>query len=278
MNSSRKVRRLLPLVAAALLAVVLFAPAAKAAEIPPLVSTSQYKALVSYVEKLNGLTHTPATAAKKASYEDQLENKHDATVDKATALFNRAKKAAQRESQQQIAIGSKTIRQTEAGELAALRKDYDARMDRAADLHDRAVARVEDILNNRNAALSRQITRLRKQKAEAEGPLRKAAIQESIDRRSKRAGENRKLQQEEIADLKSGYSREKAAIREGKKSVTLSLQQNDAEAIVTLQNRGKRIYNSTVRTLQARRVNQLNDLERKLNAGRAAIGRIPAKS
>src|SRR6185312_2135004 len=124
----------------------------------------------------------------------------------------------------------------------------------------------------------KQVTRLHKQKAEAEGSLRKATIQEAIDRRTKRAGENRKLQQEEIADLKAGYSREKAAIREGKKSATQSLQQNDAEAIVTLRNKGKRIYNAEVRTLQARRVNQLNDLERKFNAGRAAIARIPAKS
>lgn len=280
MNSSRKVRRLTPVVAVALLAVALLAPAAKAAaaEIPPLVTTPQYKALVGYVEKLNGLSHVPATAAQKASYEDQLENKHDATVDKATALFDRAKKAAQVESQRQIAIGVQTIRQTEAGELAALRRDYDARMDRAAEGHDHAVARVEDIFDGRNAALRRQTTRLRKQKAEAEDPLRKAAIQESIDRRTKRGSENRKLQQEEIADLKAGFGRERAAIREGKRSATQSLQQNDAEAIVTLRNRGKRIYNSTLRTLQSRRVNQLNDLERKFNAGRAAIGRIPAAS
>jgi hypothetical protein len=278
MNPSRKARRLIPAVATALLAVALLAPAAKAAEIPPLISTSQYKALVAYVEKLDGLSQTPATAAQKASYEDQLENKHDATVDKATALFNRGKAAAQRESQRQVTIGVRTIRQTEAGELAALRRDYDARMNQAADNHDHAVARVEDVFDSRNAALSRQITRLRKEKAEAESPLGKATIQEGIDRRTKRLRENRKLQQEEVTDLKAGYSRERAAIREGKQSATQTLQQNDAEAIMTLRNRGKRIYSSTVRTLQARRVNQMNDLERKLNAGRAAIARIPAKS
>jgi hypothetical protein len=278
MNSSRKVRRLVPVIAAALLAVALLAPAAKAAEIPALITTPQYKALVGFVEKLNGLSRTPATAAQKATYEDQLENKHDAAANKATALLERGKKAAQLESQRQIAIGVKTIRQTQAGELAALRRDYDARMNRAADVYEKALGRVQDLFDNRNAALARQTSRLRKQKAEAKGALVKATIQEGIDRRTKRAGENRKLQQEEIADLKAGYSREKAAIREGKQSATQSLQQNDAEAIVTLRNRGKRIYNSTVRTLQARRVNQLNDLERKLNAGRAAIGRIPAKS
>ena len=113
------------------------------------------------------------------------------------------------------------------------------------------MGRVEDIFDGRNAALRRQVSRLRKQKANAKSAIVKATIQEAIDRRTKRGSENRKLQQEEIADLKAGYAREKAAIRDGKQSATQSLQQNDAEAIVTLRNRGKRIYNSTVRTLQA---------------------------
>jgi hypothetical protein len=278
MNPSRKARRLIPAIATALLAVALLAPAAKAADIPSLITTSQYKALVGFVEKLETLSNTPATTAKKAGYEDQLENKHDATVDKSTALFNRGKKAALLESERAIQTGVRTIRQTEAGELTALRRDYDARMDRAATNHANAVGRVENVYDNRNATLGKQVSRLRKQKANAEGALRKATIQEAIDRRTKRAGENRKLKQEELVDLKAGYSREKAAIRSGKQSATKSVQQNDAEAIVTLRNRGKRIYNSTVRTLQSRRVDQLHDLESKLSRGRAAITRMPAKT
>lgn len=278
MNSSRKVRRLIPAIATALLAVALLAPVAKAAEIPPLLATAQYKALVGFVEKLGTLSNTPATAAKKASYEGQLENKHDAAVNKSTALFERGKKAAQLESDRAIKAGVKTIRQTEAGELAALRRDYDARMNQAATNYEKAIGRVEDVYDSRNAALAKQVSRLRKQKAAAEGAIRKATIQDAIDQRTRRASENRKFEQEEIADVKAGYSREKAAIRGGKQSATQSVQQNDAEAIVTLRNRGKRIYNSTVRTLQSRRVDQLNDLERKLGAGRAAIARMPAKS
>jgi len=278
MNPSGKLRRLILATACALFAVALISPIAKAAEIPPLVTTSQYKALEGFVEKLEKDSNTPATAAKKASYEGQLENKHGAAVDKSTALFNRGKKAAQRESERAIKAGVKTIRQTEAGELAALRRDYDARMDRAATNYENAVGRVEDVFDNRNAALAKQIRALRKQKANAEGPLRKATIQATIDRRTKRASENRKLQQEEIADLKAGYRREKAAIRGGKQSATQSVQQNDSEAIVTLRNRSKRIYNSTVRTLQSQRVDQLHDLETKLNAGRAAIKRMPDQS
>jgi hypothetical protein len=278
MNWSPKVRRLIPAFATAMLAVALLAPAVKAAEVPPLVTTPQYEALVSFVEKLETLSNTPATTAKKASYEDQLDNKHDAAVAKATALFERGKKAAKAESERSIATGVKTIRQTEAGELEALRRDYDARMNRAADNYAKAVGRVEDIFDNRNAALAKQVSRLRKQKANAEGAVRKATIQEAIDRRTRRAAENRTIKQEELVDLKAGYAREKAAIRSGKQSATKSVQQNDAEAIVTLRNRGKRIYNDTVRTLQNRRVDQLHDLERKLNRGHAAITRMPVKT
>lgn len=198
-------------------------------------------------------------------------------MNKSTALFDRCKKATQLESDRAISNGVRIIRQTEAGELAALRREYDARMNRTVTSYENAIGRVEDVYDSRNAVLAKQVSRLRKQKANAEGVVRKAMIQNAIDRRISRAGENRKFEQEEIADLKAGYRREKAAIRGGKQSATRSVQQDDAEAIVTLRNRAKRIYDSSVRTLQSRRVDQLHDLESKLGAGRAAIARMPAK-
>ena len=278
MNPSRKLRSLVPVAAVALLALALVAPAAKAANIPPLATTAQYKALVSFVDKLDKLSNTPATAAQKAIYDGQLENKHEAAVNKSTALFNRGKRVAQAESQRAFKTGARTIRRTEAGELAALRREYDARMDRAATNFDNAVGRVEDVYDSRTASLKKQIRRLRQQKAKAEGLVRKEVIQEAIERRIKRGAEDRKLEQEEIADLKAGYRREKQAIRSAKASATRVVTQNDNEAIETLRNRSKRIYNTRVRTLQSRRANQLGDLERKLNAGRAAIARMPVSS
>jgi hypothetical protein len=271
-------RSLVPMAALALLAVVLVAPAANAANIPPLTPTAQYKALVSFVDQLDKLSSTPATAAKKASYGGQLDNKHQSAVNKSTALFNRGKQAAQAESQRAFKTGSRTIRRTEAGELAGLRSEYDARMDRAASNYENAVGRVEDDYDRRTASLKKQIQRLRKQKANAEGIVSKEVIQEAIERRVKRGAEDRELQQEEISDLKAGYRREKTAIRSAKASATRVVQQDDDEAIETLRNRGKQIYNTRVRTLQSRRANQLGDLERKLNAGRAAIARMPVSS
>lgn len=278
MNPSRKLRSLVPVAAVALLALTLLAPAAGAATIPPLASTAQYQALVGFVGKLEGLSNTPATAAQKAGYDGQLENKHEAAVNKSTALFNRGKKAAQAESQRAFQTGVRTIRRTEAGELAALRRDYDARMNQAAANYESTVGRLEDTYDSRSAALRKEIRGLRKQKASAEGVVRKALVQEAIELRVKRLAADRKVEQEELADLKAGYRREKDAIRSAKASASRSVQQNDDEAIVTLRNRGKAIYDARVRTLQSRRVNQLQDLEAKLNAGRAAIARMPVSS
>jgi len=278
MNQSRKLRLLVPTAAVALLALALVAPVANAANVPLLVTTGQYKALVGFVDKLGKLSNTPATTAQKAAYGDQLANKHDAAANKAAALFNRAKRAAQAESQRAVRTGVQTIRSTEAGELTALRNDYDARMNRAADNYQSAVGRLEDVYDSRAASLRKQIRRLRKQKANAEGVLRKTEIEEAIERRVKRAADDRKVEGEELADLKAGYRREKAAIRSAKASATRSVQQNDDEAIETLRNRSKRIYNARVRTLQSRRINQLGDLDAKLNTGRAAIARMPVSS
>lgn len=276
MNSSRRLRLLVPLAAVALFAVALLAPTANAANnIPSFWSSAQYEALVKFVDKLDGLANTPTTAAQKATYDGQLENKHGAAMNKSTALFNRAKNAAKAESQRAFKKGVKTIRRTESGELAALRRDYDARMNRAAANYEAGLGHIEDVFDDREANLRKEIKRLRKQKSNAKTALEKELIQESIERRTKRISDDRKFEQEEIADLKAGYKKEKESIRAGKASATKSVQQNDNEAIETLRNRSNRIYNTRVRTLQSQRTNQIVNLEGKLNAGRSAIERMP---
>lgn len=275
MHSSRRLRPLLPLAAVALLAVALLAPSANAANIPPLSSSAQYKALVKFVDKLDGLARTPATAAQKATYDGRLENKHEAAVNKSAALFARAKKAAKAEAQRAFKAGSQTIRRTEAGELAALREEYDTRMDRAANNYDAELGRIEDEFDTRIATLRKEIKKLRNQKANAKSLGEKALIEEAIERRVDRIAGDRKLEREEVADLKAGYRKEREAIRAAKASATQLVQQDDDAAIERLRNDHNRIYNARVRALQSKRANQLSDLEGKLNAGRSAIERMP---
>jgi uncharacterized small protein (DUF1192 family)/predicted HicB family RNase H-like nuclease len=276
MHSSRRSRLLVPLAAVALLAVALAAPNANAANVPPLSSSAQYKALVKFVDKLDGLARTPVATPQKALFDGQLENKHQAAVNKSTALFNRAKKAASVEAQRAFKAGAQTIRRTEAGELAALRRQYDTRMDRAANNYEAELGRIEDEFDDRVATLRKEIKRLRNQKANAKSAAQKALTEEAIERRLDRIAGDRKLEQEEVTDLKAGYRKEKESIRAAKASATQVVAQDDDAAIERLRSDHNRIYNARVRTLQSKRANQLSDLEGKLNAGRSAIERIPA--
>ncbi|HEX3239677.1 MAG TPA: hypothetical protein VHR18_06030 [Solirubrobacterales bacterium] len=266
------------LAAAALLIAALLAPSANAASVPPLSASAQYKALVKFVDKLDGLSTRPTTASQKATFDGQLENKHGAAVSKSTALFNRAKKVASAEAQRAFKASARTIRNTESGELAALRKEYDARMDRAGADYQAELGRIEDEFDARAATLRKEVKKLRKQKANANGAVAKAQIQEAIERRVKRIVSDGELEKEELADLKAGYGKEKAAIRAAKASATQLVQQDDDKAIETLRNDHNRIYNAKVRTLQSKRVNQVGELEGKLDAGRAAIERMPLAS
>ncbi|HEU4737513.1 MAG TPA: hypothetical protein VFS54_00365 [Solirubrobacterales bacterium] len=266
----------MPLAAIALLAMALLAPSATAANIPPLSSSAQYKALVKFVDRLDGLAYTPTAAAQKAAYDGQLDNKHEAAVNKSTALFNRAKKAAKAEATRAFKAGVKTIRTTEAGELAGLRKQYDTRIDQAANNYQAELGKIEDEFDDRVATLRKEIKKLRNQKANAKTEVQKTLDQEAIERRTDRIAGDRKLEQEEITDLKTGYRKEKETIRAAKASATQLVQQDDDTAVERLRNDHNRIYNAKVRTLQSKRTNQVSELEAKLNAGRAAIERIPA--
>jgi len=196
MHSSRRLRPLASLSAVALLALALLAPSAGAANVPTLSSTAQYKALVKFVDKLEGLARTPTTASQKAVYDGQLENKHEAAVNKSAALFARAKKAAKAESESAFRAGAQTIRRTEAGELTTLRGEYDTRMDRATNNYDAELGRIEDEFDDRVATLRKEIKRLRNQKADAEGPEQKVLIEEAIERRVARIAGDRKLERE----------------------------------------------------------------------------------
>ncbi|HKO38555.1 MAG TPA: hypothetical protein VJU14_09320 [Solirubrobacterales bacterium] len=268
-------RPLVLVAAVALLVAALLAPGASAASVPPLSSTAQYKALVQFVDKLHGLARTPTPSSQKAVYSGQLESKHAAAVNKSTALLARAKKAAKAEAQRAFKAGAQTIRRTESGELATLREEYDARLDRAANNYDAELGRIEDEFDARIATLRKEIKRLRNQKANAKSVTDKALIEEAIERRIDRITGDRKLEQEEVADLKAGYRKEKETIRAAKSSATQVVQQDDDAAIERLRNDHNRIYSARIRTLQSKRANQLSDLEVKVEAGRAAIEKIP---
>ncbi len=274
MNSHRRLRLLVPLAGAALLAVALLASSASAAKIPSFSASAQYKALAKFVDRLDTLASTPTAAAQKTAYDGQLDNKHQAAVNKSNALFNRAKAQAKNESNRAFKKGSQTIRRSESGELASLRSEYDARLASAADNYEAELARIQDEFGDRIEALHKEIKRLRKQKAAA-ATAQQPQFQEAIERRVDRLVADGELEREELADLKAGYGKEKAAIRAAKASAAQLVLKDDDAAIQKLRNDHKRIYTARIATLQGKRDNQIVDLDGKLDAGRAAIERMP---
>ncbi|MEZ5077101.1 MAG: hypothetical protein R2725_06650 [Solirubrobacterales bacterium] len=274
MNPHRGLRLLVPLAGVALLAVALLASSATAAKVPPFSASAQYKALAKFVDKLDGLAGTPTAAAQKTAYDGQLDNKHQAAVNKSTALFNRAKSQAKTEFDRAFRKGSQTIRRSESGELASLRSQYDARLASAAANYEAELGRIQDEFGDRIEALHKEIKRLRKQKAAA-ATAQQPQFQEAIERRVDRLVADGELEREELADLKAAYGKEKTAIRAAKASAAQLVLKDDDAAIQKLRNDHTRIYNARVATIQGKRDNQLVDLDGKLDAGKAAIERMP---
>lgn len=120
----------------------------------------------------------------------------------------------------------------------------------------------------------KEIKRLCKQKAAA-ATAQQPQFQEAIERRVDRLVADGELEREELADLKAAYGKEMAAIRAAKASAAQLVLQEDDAAIQKLRSDHKRIFNARVATLKGKRDNQLVDLEVKLDAGKAAIERMP---
>lgn len=267
-------RALLPL-ALPLIIALLLAPPASAAKVPTLASTAQYKALVEYVDELEGLAAQPTTAAQKAAYDSELTSKHGAAVLKSTALFLRGKKVASKESRTRFRAGSLKVRRAEAAEIATVQDAYGDRLDRAAEAYANELSRLEDIYQRRFAALQKQIADRRVKKAKAKDPRRKAAIQGRIDALIRRVADTRKQRGEAKAELKARYAEEEKALRTGQQRAVAAVRENGDESVAQLRNRWNRVYDRKVASLRAKRASQVADLEAKLNRGRGAIASMP---
>jgi hypothetical protein len=275
MNPTSNLRPIASTTAAALVALLLLAPQATAAKVPPLASTPQYKAFVEYVGKLRTLRTKPATNAKKASYEQQLTNKHQAAVNRSTALFQRAKAAAKAETQGRFRAAARKIRQAEAAELADLRIAYADRLAdaRAGFQHD--VASLEDKFDARYATLRRQIDQLRREKAKAKALPRKVRIQEQINVLIQELGDSRTQEREAGTKLKERYASRKSAIQAAKAAAATKVRDARQEDVESLRARWNRTLNRKLADDRARRANQLSNLEGKLEAGRGYIASMP---
>ncbi|HYH54171.1 MAG TPA: hypothetical protein VD761_08570 [Solirubrobacterales bacterium] len=275
MKTTSNFRPIASVMAVALAALLLLAPGATAAKVPPLASTAQYKAFVDYVNTLRELRAKPATAAKKASYEQRLTAKHQAAVNKSNALFQRVKALAKAETQRQFQVASKKIRLAESAELADLRADYADKLTAARDILQRDVGAVENKFDARYATLNRQITRLRVEKAKAKALPKKVRIQEQINVLIKEIGDSRTQEREAITKLKDRYAERRTAILAAKQAATTKVREAREEDVEEARARWNRAAARQLDDDRVRRSNQLTNLEVKLQAGRGYIASMP---
>jgi hypothetical protein len=275
MKTTSNFRPIASVMAVALAALLLLAPGASAAKVPPLASTAQYKAFVDYVGKLRELRAKPATAAKKASYEQRLTAKHQGAVNRSNALFQRAKAVAKTETRRQFQVASKKIRLAESGELAELRAEYADKLNAARDAFQHDAGAIENRFDARYATVNRQITRLRVQKAKAKALPKKVRIQEQINVLIKEIGESRAQEREAISKLKTRYTERRAAILAAKQAATTKVREAREEDVEKLRSRWNRAAARQLADDRVRRANQLTNLEVKLQAGRGYIASMP---
>src|ERR1700709_1852501 len=122
MAKRRCLRVLVPGLAA--LALLLATPgAALAIKAPGLASSSQYKAFIEYVKKLDGLVAQPTSTEQKNTYEAKLTAKKTAAAHKANALFKRASEETQAEANAEAKEQVERVRAKEGETLEGLRAE-----------------------------------------------------------------------------------------------------------------------------------------------------------
>lgn len=279
MRSISKQRAVLAAAAVGLLALALLVPQAGAAQKPPsLVSTPQYKAFDSYVKELREMRGEPHSAGEKEGFERQLTRKRGAAANRAKAIFQTAKREARGQTRSRFRAATKKIRRAEAAELTELRAEYAGRLGRAASAYRNQINAIETKYDRRYTSVGQQIRTLRKRKAKAKSLAGKDRIQAQINVLVEQMADSRRQEREATDKARERFLTQKRAIQAAKAADTAEVTEARQSAVDSLRARWNRAFEARLGNLQSRRSNQLANLEKKLETGRAAIASMPHES
>jgi hypothetical protein len=259
------------------LAAVLLAPSsAAAAKVPSLASTSQYKAFIAYVKKLDGIAGQPRSAALKATYEAELSTKKEAASHKANALFNRAGEAAQAEANENAKAQTVAVRSAEEEELDALGNEFAEKLERANVSYRTKVEKVATSLQKFETRLRAQIATLRAKKAKSGNVAQKNEIQERITALGAERTANRTAKAEQRAQLKAAFGTQKEEIHSSEAAKETEIGEAAEATVEKIAKHWKKAYNEKKASLNVKREAQLAYLLGKLEKGRADVAAMPS--
>jgi hypothetical protein len=259
----------------ALLLLVLAPTAALAVKAPGLASSTQYKAFIEYVKKLDGLTSQPTSTEQKNAYEAKLTAKKTAAAHKANALFKRASEEAQAEANEKAKEQVEGVRGKEEKELAAIQAATAGKFERIEASYHVKFEHIVTGHKNREKALKAQIAELRGKKAAAAPGQPKEAIQERISAKSAEVASNRQDEKNLRAELKSATGKQKTQLKEAAEAAEVELGEAAEETVKKIDSHWKNQYEEKKAALNSTRENRLGYLESKLEQGRADVAAMP---
>jgi hypothetical protein len=261
----------------AVLVLLLAAPgAALAIKVPGLASSSQYKAFIEYVKKLDGLVAQPTSAEQKNSYEAKLTAKQTAAKHKANALFKRASEEAQAEANATAKEQVEGVRTKEAKTLEGLRLETNQKLERTEASFHIKFERIATGHKNRETALKTHIAELRAKKAAAAPGTPKTSIQEQIDKVSGEVTANRADEKEKRKALKAAVTKQRGTIKSTAEAKEVEIGEAAEETVKKIDAHWNKQYLAKKEALNKTRESRLGYLEQKLEQGRADIAAMPA--
>jgi hypothetical protein len=260
----------------AMLALLLAAPgAAPAIKAPGLASSSQYKAFVEYVKKLDGLVAQPTSAEQKNTYEAKLTAKQTAAKHKANALFKRASEEAQAEADATAKEQVEGVRAKETKTLEGLRLETNQKLERTEASFHIKFERIATGHKNRETALKAHIAELRAKKAAAAPGTPKTSIQEQIDKVSGEVTANRTDEKEKRTALKTAVTKQREQIKSAAEAKEVEIGEAAEEVVKKIDDHWNKQYLAKKEALNKTRESRLGYLGQKLEQGRADIAAMP---
>jgi hypothetical protein len=260
----------------AVLALLLGAPgSAFAIKAPGLASSSQYKAFIEYVKKLDGLVATPTSAEQKNTYEAKLTAKQTAAKHKANALFKRASEEAQAEANATAKEQVEGVRAKEAKSLEGLQLETNQKLERTEASFHIKFERIATGHKNRETALKAHIAELRAKKAAAAPGTPKTSIQEQIEKVSGEVTANRADEKEKRQGLKSAVTKQRGQIKSTAEAKEVEIGEAAEEVVKKIDDHWNKQYLAKKEALNKTRESRLGYLTQKLEQGRADIAAMP---
>jgi hypothetical protein len=260
----------------AVLALALVAPlGALAVQAPGLASSSQYKAFIEFVKKMEERSSQPTSTETKNQFEAKLTAKKTATAHKANALFKRSSEEAQTEANEAAKGQVIRVKAKEAEAQEALKAETETQINNTEASFNVKFEHVEVGHHNREEALHKHVAELRTKKAAAKNPELKEKVQERISAVIAEIAANNKSEKEKRLTLKAAITKTETEIREGAAAKETELAETAAETIKKIDNHWNKQYLAKKAALNTTRENRLGYLETKLEQGRAAIAAMP---